>query len=120
MLPNSGEVPAGWRKTLDAYFGTPSWYEAVYRERSPGLFDASGVEKHPDYHERLLQLYRSRLKSAFGHVSSPRLIRNTRGAPLYYLLWAGPHPKGLQGAEYILKMGELLTRGARVEGRLRE
>jgi len=114
MLPNSGEVPDGWAKTLDAYFGTRAWFDEVYHERGGGLFGTSGFEKHPDYSERLLELYRARLKSAFGHVSTPRLIRNTKGVPLYYLLWAGPHPKGLKGADYILKMGErLCVRGGR-------
>lgn len=108
MLPNSGEVPEGWANTLDAYFGTRAWFDAVYHARHGGLFEISGFEKYPDYSERLLELYRARLKSAFGHVSAPRLIRNTKGVPLYYLLWAGPHRKGLEGADYILKMGERL------------
>ena len=113
MLPNSGEVPDGWAKTLDAYFGTRASFDEVYHERGGGLFGTSEL-KHPDYSERLLELYRARLKSAFGHVSTPRLIRNTKGVPLYYLLWAGPHPKGLKGADYILKMGErLCVRGGR-------
>jgi len=106
MLPNSGEVPEAWARTLDAYFGTRGWLDEVYRERRGGLFETRGLENRPDYSERLLQLYRTRLKGAFGHVSTPRLIRNTRGMPLYYLLWAGPHSKGLEGADYILKMGE--------------
>lgn len=112
MLPNSGEVPAGWAITLDNYFGGRHWFEEVYQPRQEGLFAGSGYEKRSDYSERLLELYRTRLRSAFGYVSSPRLIRNTRGAPLYYLLWAGPNKKGLEGAEYILKMGERLSRRA--------
>jgi three-Cys-motif partner protein len=108
LLPNSGQVPAAWMQRLDAYFGTREWFSEVYGARRAGLFDGNGVEKYPDYSERLLNLYRRRLKNAFGHVSAPRLIRNTRGTPLYYLLWAGPHGKGLQGADYILKMGELV------------
>ncbi len=106
MLPNSGEMPEDWARTLDAYFGTRDWFNEVYRERSGSLFEASGFEKYPDYLERLLELYRGRLKAAFGYVSTPRLIRNTKRRPLYYLLWAGSHPKGLEGANYILKMGE--------------
>jgi three-Cys-motif partner protein len=113
MLPNSAEIPSGWRKTLDAYFGTASWYDEVYCARAGGLFEITGMEKRPDYLDRLLKLYCARLKSAFGYVSSPRLFRNTRGAPLYYLIWAGPHPKGLEGADYILKMGERLSRYSR-------
>lgn len=110
MLPNSGEVPEIWAKRLDAYFGSHAWFNEVYRERRSGFFENIGLEKRPDYLERLLKLYRAQLRTAFGHVSVPRLIRNTRGIPLYYLLWAGPHPKGLEGANHILRMGEGLTR----------
>jgi len=113
MLPNSGEVPEGWAATLDSYFGSSAWFEEVYQRREGGLFTASGFEKRPDYSERLLELYRAQLRSAFGHVSTSRLIRNTRGAPLYYLLWAGPNKKGLEGADYILTMGERLGRRQR-------
>lgn len=108
MLPNDGDVPESWARTLDAYFGSRAWFDAVYHERGGSLFAMPGLEKHDDYSERLLELYRASLKAAFGHVSTPRLIRNTRGVPLYYLLWAGPHPKGLEGANYILTMGERL------------
>lgn len=110
MLPNSGEVPETWAATLDSYFGNRAWFEEVYQRREGGLFAVDGFEKRPEYSERLLELYRARLRSAFGHVSMPRLIRNTRGAPLYYLIWAGPNKKGLEGADYILTMGELLSR----------
>lgn len=110
MLPNSGEVPEGWAATLDSYFGSRAWFDEVYQRRE-GLFEAGGFEKRADYSERLLELYRAQLKAAFGHVSTARLIRNTRGAPLYYLLWAGPNKKGLEGADYILTMGERLRRG---------
>jgi len=106
MLPNDGNVPEAWRKTLDGYFGTGDWYSEVYGEPPRGLFEPEGVEKRHDYHDRLLNLYSSRLKAAFGLVSTPRLIRNQKGAPLYYLIWAGPNPKGLKGADYILQMGE--------------
>jgi three-Cys-motif partner protein len=104
MLPNSGEFQAGWRERLDAYFGTPAWYDAVYESR-PQLFGAT-IQKRDDYLSNLLSLYRDRLKQSFGLVSQPKLIRNTRGVPLYYLLWAGPRRKGLEGANYILRMGE--------------
>jgi hypothetical protein len=53
---------------------------------------------------RLLEWYRARLQKAFGHVSEAQLITNTRGGRLYYLIWAGPHPAGLKGANYILTM----------------
>ena len=110
MLPNSGEVPEGWAATLDSYTGDRAWFDEVYQRRV-GLFEAAGFEKRPDYSERLLALYREKLRTTFGHVSTPRLIRNTRGLPLYYLLWAGSNRKGLEGADYVLTMGERPTRG---------
>lgn len=110
MLPNSGRISEAWTAKLDAYFGTHEWFDAAYRERSGGLFETNGLEKHSDYSERLIELYRKRLKEAFGHVSTARLIRNTRGVPLYHLVWAGPHRKGLEGADYILRMGERVGR----------
>jgi three-Cys-motif partner protein len=113
LLPNSGELPDGWAATLDSYFGSRAWFDEVYQRRQGGLFAATGYEKRTDYGERLLELYRARLRAAFGHVSAPRLIRNTRGVPLYYLLWAGPNKKGLEGADYILTMGERLSRQRR-------
>jgi three-Cys-motif partner protein len=111
MLPNSGDFQAGWRDRLDDYFGTSAWYDAVYQVGEQ-LFE-NRIEKRDDYLENLLNLYRQRLKEAFGFVSQAKLIRNTRGSPLYYLLWAGPHHKGLEGANYILSMGERLPRRAR-------
>jgi three-Cys-motif partner protein len=110
MLPNSGAVPEGWAATLDSYFGSRAWFDEVYHHPQGGLFTITGYEKRDDYGERLLELYRAQLKSAFGHVSTPCLIRNTRGAPLYYIIWAGPNKKGLEGANYILTMGERLSR----------
>jgi three-Cys-motif partner protein len=108
MLPNTGVFQAGWRERLDAYFGTAQWYDEVYESRT-GLFGGY-TSKRGDYLARLLGLYRGRLKEAFGHVSQPRLVTNTRGVPLYHLLWAGPHQKGLQGANYVLGMGEQSAR----------
>ncbi|NTA14283.1 three-Cys-motif partner protein TcmP [Agrobacterium tumefaciens] len=110
MLPNDGNVPAAWADTLDRYFGSREWFDEVYSSDAHGLFASTELRKRDDYSDRLLELYRRNLKNAFGFVSTPRLICNTRGAPLYYLLWAGPHRKGLEGADYILRMGDKLPK----------
>lgn len=107
LMTLNSEIPMNWRVQLDEFFG-PGWYDQVYETRS-GLF-GSEVKKRPDAKDRLLIFYRKKLKSAFGHVSKPMLIRNTVGGPLYYLLWAGPHSAGLKGADYVLKTGEKVSR----------
>lgn len=93
---------------MDRFFGSPDWYQIVYGE-AEGLFGPL-TSKFADAGPRLLEWYRQRLKVAFGHVSTPRLIKNTRGNPLYYFIWAGPNESGLKGADYILSKGEKVPR----------
>ena len=104
LLMKSGDIPQGWQMSLDSFFGSNRWRALVYESR-PGLFGPS-VSKVSESGMKLLEWYRGRLRNAFGHVSTARLIKNTRGNPLYYLIWTGPHKKGLEGAEHILSKGE--------------
>jgi hypothetical protein len=87
--------------------GSPEWWNQAYQEGSD-LFGPKTI-KLRDSGERLLGWYSARLKDAFGHVSTARLIKNTKGGHLYYLVWAGPHEMGLKGANYILKKGERVS-----------
>lgn len=111
LMKNDAQIPENWRAQLDNFFGGSHWVEDVYEEQTDLL--GASTRKRDDYIERLLERYRSQLKCAFGFVSAPKLIRNTRNSPLYYLVWAGPNRKGLEGANYILGMGERLATGAR-------
>jgi|ERR1700674_382617 len=104
LLTKSGEIPEGWQISLDSFFGSPEWRQLVYEEGKDLL--GKTKTKVKDSGVRLLGWYRGRLQKIFGHVSTARLIKNTRGNPLYYLIWAGPHGKGLEGADYILSKGE--------------
>lgn len=109
MMPNGGPDRETWSRKLDGLFGDRAWMDEVYEPRG-GFFADTDPVKRSGYVTRLLTLYRSRLKGAFGFVSSPRLISNSRGSPLYYLLWAGPNKKGLEGAEHVLTMGKRLPK----------
>jgi three-Cys-motif partner protein len=111
LLKRSGEIPEGWQISLDTFFGSPHWRKLAYEENT-GLFGPVKAKVN-DAGIQLLEWYRKRLRAAFGHVSTPYLIKNTRGNPLYYLIWAGPHRKGLEGADYILSKGEKLEIGGR-------
>jgi three-Cys-motif partner protein len=110
LLTRSGEIPPGWQISLDAFFGSPDWRRLIYEE-SDDLFGPR-LRKISDSGIRLLEWYRERLRTMFGHVSTARLIKNTRGNPLYYLIWAGPNATGLKGAEYILKQGREVHGGS--------
>jgi hypothetical protein len=107
------EVVMWWSKKKAEPAAQGNLLEGMKRElayeKGTDLFGPK-VTKAQDSGAKLLEWYRGRLRSIFGHVSTARLIKNTRGNPLYYLIWAGPHKKGLEGAEYILSKGERLQR----------
>lgn len=107
LITNSGVVPDSWSNQLTACFGTEEWRAVAYNCEQTDLWkDENAMVKNEDASRRLLDLYIERLKKLFKHVAKPRLIRNTRKAPLYYLIWAGPHGLGLKGADHILRQGE--------------
>jgi len=93
------------RAMLDEYFGSHEWFDVVYRTR-PTLFGEDADEKIEKSGKVLLKWYRDRLKATFGHVSRAALIRNSRGAHLYYLLLASPNSTGVKIADAILSAGE--------------
>jgi three-Cys-motif partner protein len=105
LITKSGTVPEKWSSMLTKCFGTDAWRKIAY-DTKVDLFGDVVTTKRGGVSERLLELYRSRLSEIFGFVAVPRLIRNTRNAPLYYLLWAGPNKLGLKGADHILAQGE--------------
>ena len=104
LLTRSGDIDPVWQASLDTFFGSPDWRSIAYKEGTD-LFGPRR-DKAEDAGQRILEWYRARLRNAFGHVSTARLIKNTKGNPLYYLIWAGPNRMGLKGAEYILSKGE--------------
>lgn len=105
LITKSGAIPERWNSMLTLCFGSDAWRDIAY-DQSKDLFGNEVTIKRDGVSERLLELYRSRLSDIFSFVAKPRLIRNTRGAPLYYLLWAGPNKLGLKGADHILSQGE--------------
>lgn len=109
LITRSGDVPANWADQLNRCFGSEAWRDIAYASATD-LFGETVVTKHGDVPSRLLAHYMVQLKQAFPCVATPRLIRNTRGSPLYYLIWAGPNRLGLKGADYILKQGEKIPK----------
>ncbi len=109
LLMKDGERNSEWEVMIDRCFGTVEWRDVVY-PKTVDLFGDVHEAKADGVPELLLQLFIRRLRDIFPHVATPRLIRNTKKSPLYYLVWAGPHLKGRKGAEYILGHGEKLAK----------
>lgn len=109
LITKSGNVPDRWSEQLNRVFGTEEWRSVAYNQETD-LFGNEVITKNGGVADRLLDLYMRRLKALFPHVAPPRLIRNTKKAPLYYLIWAGPNKLGLKGASYILSQGEKVNK----------
>lgn len=106
LLPRSGEISEKHRATLNRYLGSNEWENVIY-VKTPDLFGEK-VDKAEGSGHQLAIWYRKRLKDAFGYASSPRLIRNSRGGHLYYLIFAGPNRTGARIAEHVLGQGEII------------
>lgn len=107
LMVKGGDIPPNWRSMLNNFFGTEDWYALIYEKRDD-LFGEHTV-KAADAGERILSFYLDKLRGCFGYVAPPMLVRNTRGNPLYYLIWAGPNKLGLKGARHVLAQGERIS-----------
>ncbi len=105
LITRSGDIPDNWRGRLNSWFGGTEWESLVYAERTD-LFGDTTRHKFDDAAKRLLDHYVGRLKSLFGHAATPSVVKNTRGVPIYYMLWAGPHHLGHKIANHILAKGD--------------
>ena len=106
LLPrDTSKITDQRRAMLDDYFGSPEWFDIVYRSKRT-LFGEQTEEKFEQSAKRLVNWYRGRLKKAFGDASKGALIRNSHGAHLYYLMLASPKGVGVKIADHVLSAGE--------------
>lgn len=105
LLPRSGKFKEERRKRLDEYFGSPEWYDLLYRTEED-LFGEKKIFKARESGMEIVDWYRRRLITCFGHVSQAALIRNTKGGHLYYLMLATPNKTASKIVDHILSAGE--------------
>jgi len=103
LLRKDGQFTEAQRAKLNEYFGTDSWFELLYRVE--GDLFGEHVEKVQNAGDVLVRWYRERLKTAFEYVTTAREVQNTRGRPLYYLIFAGPNETGANIANHVLRQG---------------
>ena len=105
LLPQSGEFSPSQRGMLTHYLGSPDWESVVYEE-TPDLFGETRVSKVDQSGHRLAKWYQDRLTRTFGFGARARLIRNSQGGHLYYILFAGSNAVGAKIASHVLSQGE--------------
>lgn len=105
VLKRNGEIPEGWRRRLNAVFGTDEWEKHFYKT-NPNLFGEESKQKVVDLHG-IGEYYNARLGDIFAGVAdNPRYLYNSMNNPLYLLCFAVGNPNakevGLRIAQHIL------------------
>ncbi len=109
LVTRNVDIPDNWVRLLDKCFGTHDWHDLAY-EVQRDLFGEVRSRKRDDTASRLLLLYHRRLERCFGNTVDPSLVRNTKGAPLYYLMWASSNSRGKAIARHIMRSGDRIER----------
>jgi len=93
-----------WKPKLDRIFGTTEWFNRFYRTHvGPDLFGQplEVVRKACDL-ANISAFYRERLQSIFAGVAPrPKMLCNSRGAPLFQFFFAAGNPRGAKIAVRI-------------------
>jgi three-Cys-motif partner protein len=108
LLKRSGSFTAAERAKLDVYFGSPEWFDLLYERKSDLL--GTNLQKIAGSADVLVRWYRTRLKAAFGYASTAREVCNSKGRPLYYLIFAGRNQTGARIANDVLRQGARIVR----------
>jgi three-Cys-motif partner protein len=87
---------------MNRVWGSEGWRDLMYTRR-PGLFGDHEVKAGPTGAERLARLFiEHRLSTVFPHVTDPIPMYNSRGNPIYCLIFAGHDEIGARIATHIL------------------
>ncbi len=97
---NPDSIPTDQASRMTKFWGDDSWRSSSY-QKEPGLF---GTIEEIVPNESVVAAYRKRLKEVarFKYVPDPLPMRNSRGATIYYLLFASHNSTGNKIAEYVL------------------
>ena len=101
LWKNPDNVPATQLARMDAFWGDRSWRNVLY-QKPKGLLPGFDIEEKVT-NEAVASAYRDRLKTVAGfqYVPDPLPMRNTRGAIVYYLLFASPNKTGNKIVSHI-------------------
>jgi len=95
------------KRVMNRVWGDETWYDLLYEERH-GLWGTHVVKTAPTGALRLGQLFKEhRLSKVFRHVTEPLVIRNSRHAPIYCLIFAGHYAVGAKIATEVFRRPDL-------------
>jgi three-Cys-motif partner protein len=97
------------RERLDSVFGTRDWFDAFYRTyKRAGFFGPSVAVQKACNFGGIGRFFLERMSAIFAGVApNPKVFRNSRGSPLFYLFFAAGNLKGapiaVRIADHLLK-----------------
>jgi three-Cys-motif partner protein len=96
LLTRSGEIPASWRERLTTLLGRDDWYDEFYRaEKTTNLFGDDETRVVRASIDTIGRYFNERLRSVFFAVADePKVLRNSKGSPLYLLCFGVGNEKG--------------------------
>lgn len=109
LLTKSGKIDESWMLKLTAFLGIPDLEvkQTFYREET--LYNLFGEERNTvkidKANEKIIELYRNKLKTIFQHVSKPHEMRNSRGSLMFHFLLASQNKTAVKIADDIIKKG---------------
>lgn len=109
LMPIQREPSDVWASELDRIFGGREHWENLYYESSQVSLFGDARQQEREVGSRLIvNAYRKRMVSSFASVApTSRILRNSRGAPMFDLIFAASNPKGsriaVDIADYILR-----------------
>ena len=106
LLNNPYKLTEKQIERMNRLWGSTDWKADIYQE-VPDLF-GTRIEKIPQTAKDLGMKYQKKLEEVFPEVTSPVVMKNSKEAPLYCLIFAGHNPIGKRIAESIFRRFETL------------
>jgi len=113
LLRKDGHISEECRRRLDTLFGCSDWYKEFYERTERRTLDGhveTVVRRSADIND-VEQYYLHKMDGVFPYVlDNPRILRNSRGSPLFLLCFAVSNPSdnaieiGRRLAKYIKEM----------------
>lgn len=103
LLTKDKPPPKKWAAQLTRLFGTEEWRTAFYpKQQTHTLFGAEESQRKEADFARIGDFFLKRLRTVFAKVApDPRVLKNSKGVPIYLLCFAAGNLKGAKTAVKI-------------------
>ena len=103
MMQRNREPNSHLKSALDLTFGGREHWEPLYRQSPHADFSGNRVMERNGGSEEISRLFRNRLESIFAEVlPTPRVLRNSMGAPIFELFFAVSNQRAVELARKIV------------------